>query len=1014
MITHTTYRDTGGPGKRWDHIRWRMISVVWLMLILMGSVSAQDFENHGTLTNRGLFRVKGSADNLPDTIGGAFDYKGADQVIPARTYRNLLLTGSGLKNSTPGNFVVRSLVSIDSSVILKVDTNSILKLQGNLNEKGYFSGNIENTQALSGTISNSDFGRIGASIMWSGTAPDTTTITRTSGYSIHANGNSSIQRFYKIVPRVNIGLDATFVFHYNNTELIGQNAAKLVLWNSTNNGTTWKAVGGTVDTLGKTITKAGLTSFGLLAAADSAHPLGAYRYATFLALASGNRQVGVINSRLAPFVVTILGGDSIPMAGEHVIFAITSMPAGATGGSISLTDAVTDINGHAACILTLGDKVGNYSVTATAVGLIGNPQVFTATAITGAPAYFAIASGNNQAQRVLTTLRIPFTVSMLDSGMNPLANVPVRFLIDQAPIGASGHYLSATVVPTDSNGQASVFLTLGNRRGNYTVTALAGNFPPVQFMAHALPGQRAFFALFNGDRQQARINSVLPAPFVVSVVDSFGNGIESVPVQFSISRSPAQASGQSLTVTTTQTDTNGLASTIFTLGDRTGLYTVTAASPQFAGNVVLFNATAKVGKPAVMALTSGNSQSGEILSTLPVPFSVTLADSGGNFVPGDTVQFRVTGAPAGSSAQWLSVSDGITDSAGNVSSFLTLGDKEGDYVVTISSHSLPGHQVEVSAHASVMLADANNDHAVNIADLTTLIDASNRKIILSQANFIRADMNADAVVDWKDVDTLAHGLLDGQFDGIRSAIAALSGDPALILKNGIPEINGITDSGSVSGEFENTPHGLRFNLSNSIAIRGIQIILRTRASVDINKMEIFSRAKFMQAPVLVTGEIVRIIAYNSNNTEIQPGSGSIVRLPITIDDISMFDVVGVIISDHNNHARIVPATKTTTVPGKYPESFALEQNYPNPFNMDTRIEYIVPDKTGKFVNILLQVFDLTGQKIKTLDKGDHEAGHYSVTWNGTNEEGNIVASGVYLVRYWWPNNMIVKKMLLTK
>jgi hypothetical protein len=121
-----------------------------------------------------------------------------------------------------------------------------------------------------------------------------------------------------------------------------------------------------------------------------------------------------------------------------------------------------------------------------------------------------------------------------------------------------------------------------------------------------------------------------------------------------------------------------------------------------------------------------------------------------------------------------------------------------------------------------------------------------------------------------------------------------------------------------------------------------------------------------------------------------------------------------LISDHDNHARIVPTAKTTTIPGRYPESFALEQNYPNPFNMETKIEYIVPDKTGKFVNILLQVFDLTGQKIKTLEKGEHEAGHYTATWNGTNENGNVVASGVYLVRYWWPNNMIVKKMLLTK
>ncbi|MFI5252745.1 MAG: FlgD immunoglobulin-like domain containing protein [Bacteroidota bacterium] len=1015
MITRNKKRRTKVPGKWKRRIRWSVLFYTWMVLILTGIGFGQDIENHGSLTNRGLFRLKGTAVNLPDTIGGSFDYKGSDQIVPARTYRNLLLTGSGFKNSTPGNLIVKTLVSIDSSVILSIDSTSVLKLQGKLNENGYLSGKIENTTVLGGSSANSDFGGIGASISWTGVGPDTTTVTRTSGHSLTGNNNQSIQRYYNIIPRINSGLDATLVFHYSKNELNGRDPSKLVLWSSTDYGAQWKAQGGLIDTAHQSITKTGITNFGLWTASDSIHPLGAYRNATFLALSSGNKQVGAIKSTLSPFIVTVTSQDSVPMAGVHVSFAITAMPALAVGASLNIADAITDNNGQVKCVLTLGDKIGNYSVTAAAAGLLGSPQVFNATATSGPPAIFAMQSGNNQSQRVLSTLQTPFIISVRDTGNNPVPNAPVTFKIEQMPNSSSGAYLSGSIISTDSNGMASVNMTLGNKKGIYIVSASTGNLTSLKFSANAVPASPAVFALNAGDNQHAKINTSLPVPFVAVINDSFGNGIENLAVQFSISGTPSQAAGQMLSVSSAHTDSNGLVSTDLKLGDKIGLYTVTATSAQFGGKIIVFTAHASVGAAAVMALSSGSSQSGEILTALPVPFSVTLTDSGGNLIPGDTVQFKVLSAPTGANEQWLSVSSGITDSIGTATSQLTLGDREGSYTVAISTPSLPGHQVLVDAYATVLMADANNDHSVNIGDLTTMIDAINKKTVLSQANFIRADLNADAVVDWKDADSLLTRLLKGTYDKAGSLMGSVAQNVAVgNISNGKSSTYGTADSLTTSGEFEVTPHGLRFNLNNVIPVRGIQIILKAHIGVNLNGLEIFNRGKIMLMPVNVTGNVIRIVAYNANNTEITPGAGSLFRLPLSITDLSQFDVVSVVISDQNNHGIVIPASKITGIPGEYPESFVLEQNYPNPFNPETKIDYTVPDKTGKFVSILLQVFDLSGRKVKTLEKGDHEAGHYSAIWNGTNDQGNVVASGVYLVRLWWPNNMIVKKMLLTK
>ncbi len=80
--------------------------------------------------------------------------------------------------------------------------------------------------------------------------------------------------------------------------------------------------------------------------------------------------------------------------------------------------------------------------------------------------------------------------------------------------------------------------------------------------------------------------------------------------------------------------------------------------------------------------------------------------------------------------------------------------------------------------------------------------------------------------------------------------------------------------------------------------------------------------------------------------------------------------------------------------GTLPEAFALFQNYPNPFNPGTQILYRVP--FGAMVT--LTVFDLLGREIRTLVNGNQDAGMYIRRWDGTTNEGRMVAAGVYFYR----------------
>ena len=75
-----------------------------------------------------------------------------------------------------------------------------------------------------------------------------------------------------------------------------------------------------------------------------------------------------------------------------------------------------------------------------------------------------------------------------------------------------------------------------------------------------------------------------------------------------------------------------------------------------------------------------------------------------------------------------------------------------------------------------------------------------------------------------------------------------------------------------------------------------------------------------------------------------------------------------------------------------PTEFAVRQNYSNPFNPETRIAYEIP-KAGE---VTIEIFDLTGRKVRTLVHASEQPGSYQVVWDGRNDAGRIVSSGTYI------------------
>lgn len=93
-----------------------------------------------------------------------------------------------------------------------------------------------------------------------------------------------------------------------------------------------------------------------------------------------------------------------------------------------------------------------------------------------------------------------------------------------------------------------------------------------------------------------------------------------------------------------------------------------------------------------------------------------------------------------------------------------------------------------------------------------------------------------------------------------------------------------------------------------------------------------------------------------------------------------------------------------------PEQFELSQNYPNPFNPSTTIQYNLPENSA----VTLKIFNILGHEIRTLAKQTQTKGSHAIVWDGRNDNGSRVSSGVYMFRIEAGSFIQTKKMIFVK
>ena len=127
--------------------------------------------------------------------------------------------------------------------------------------------------------------------------------------------------------------------------------------------------------------------------------------------------------------------------------------------------------------------------------------------------------------------------------------------------------------------------------------------------------------------------------------------------------------------------------------------------------------------------------------------------------------------------------------------------------------------------------------------------------------------------------------------------------------------------------------------------------------------------------------------------------------PVTVEGVDI--TAGEIIGDVDFQIDDPHSGETQDTPRFVTE---LAGNYPNPFNPETRIDFSLAAAS----NVELSVYNIKGQKVKTLVNGHMNEGSHSLVWHGDSDAGKSMSSGVYLYKLQADGKPFVRKMIMMK
>ena len=324
-----------------------------------------------------------------------------------------------------------------------------------------------------------------------------------------------------------------------------------------------------------------------------------------------------------------------------------------------------------------------------------------------------------------------------------------------------------------------------------------------------------------------------------------------------------------------------------------------------------------------------------------------------------------------------------------------------------------GPDQQVTINNRVYYGDVNLDDRVDILDLLLMIDYILDRVTFTPEQITRGDISPwdpinpapspDGQINAFDLALLQNIILTGEYPNGQSATAPIQFPN--VIPDGIAKLNPGDDAALT---FYITHQGIAVVLESVVNVKGLQVNLSNvnNSTAGMNVETVMGSGYYHQSE-----DIVRVIVYDGQGSSLEPGEYLYLNMPFTISnprDIAIDDVI--LASEDNERLEKVSIQVIYSDAPSLPVEYSLSQNYPNPFNPTTAIEFSVP-RSG---NVVISIYDMLGQEVRTLYAGEVQRGTYKVQWDGLNNAGSKMSSGSYIYRMVAGEFMQSKKMILMK
>ena len=723
--------------------------------------------------------------------------------------------------------------------------------------------------------------------------------------------------------------------------------------------------------------------------------------ATTLEVVSGSGQSARVNQRLAnPLVVRVKDQNDVVMSGVSVSFSV------APSGTVSPSSATTGSNGEAETRLTLGDTTGTYTVTARVSG-ITQPVTFTATATAPGPLAFSpntIAAQSFTVDSAIQPLRLPIATGGTAPYTYSLAPIPAGLSFSSAERLLSGTPTTAatatstTYTARDTAGR-SVSLT-------FTITVTA----PLTFTPSEIAAQT--FTVGTPVSLSLPIATGGTAPYTYSLAP--------IPAGLSFSSAERLLSG---TPTTAATAT----STTYTARDTAGrsvslTFTITVTAPLTFTPSEIAAQTFTVGTPVSLSLPIATG------GTAPYTYSLAPIPAGLSFSSATRI---LSGTPT-TAATATPITYTVRDAAGRSASltFTITVAAPPDLVVespeTSSSYFRPGEsfRLEVSvrnqgtgpAPATTLRFYQSADSTITTSDVevgTTAMGAlasggSSGASITLTAPVAPGTYDYGACVD-------AVGNERRTNNNCSTAVTITVRDPLDVNRDGQVTVIDLVTVALFYGT--QVPDGISLpadvNADGQVNILDLTAVTQGIDAADVNAgglslVEVkaaLAAAAEQAAEIEAIAEAPNVLSPR-NLTDRNVAAALTNAKQFAIRDGHLEKEVLVVLEELLQLLREMKAI---------PEASALLPNYPNPFNPETWIPYHLATDA----EVILTIYDVRGVAVRVLTLGHQPAGIYksrgrAAYWDGKNQLGEPVASGVYFYTLTAGDFATTRKMLIRK